>query len=52
VLIGPLFSVVEGAGIDHHFDKPLKLVNNKALEVKAAAGGNVFFHVEGAIATG
>ena len=43
VLIGPLMSAVEG---------PVKLVSNKALELKAVAGGNVFVHVEGAIAVG
>lgn len=52
VLIGPLFSTVEGAILDHKFDKPLKLVDNKALEIKAAAAGNVSFHIEGATAGG
>jgi len=52
VLFGPLFSTVEGARIEHDFKHPLKLVNNKALEIKAAAAGNVFFHIEGAIAGG
>lgn len=52
VLIGPLMSTVEGPLIDHTFSKPLKLVSNKALEVKAAEAGNVFVHVEGAIAEG
>ena len=52
VLIGPLFSTVEGASIDHEFKHPLKLVDNKALEIKAVAAGNVFFHIEGATAGG
>jgi len=52
VLIGPLFSTVEGPILNHKFDKPLKLVSNKALEIKAAAAGNVSFHIEGAIAEG
>ena len=52
MLIGPLMSAVEGPLLHHDFRYPLKLVSNKALELKAAAGGNVFVHVEGAIATG
>lgn len=52
VLIGPLMSTVEGPILSHTFSKPLKLVNNKALELKAAAAGNVSVHIEGAIATG
>lgn len=52
VLIGPLMSTVEGFGFDHEFKKPLKMVDNKALELKAAAAGNVFVHVEGAISGG
>jgi len=52
VLIGPLMSAVEGPMIEHKFSFPLKLVSNKALEIKAAAAGNVFIHVEGAIAAG
>lgn len=52
VLIGPLMSTVEGAILEHTFSYPLKLVNNKALQLKAVAGGNVFVHVEGAIASG
>jgi hypothetical protein len=52
VLIGPLMSAVEGPVLEHTFSFPLKLVSNKALEIKAAAGGNVFIHVEGAIASG
>lgn len=52
VLIGPLMSTVEGLVLQHTFIFPLKLVSNKALELKAAAAGNVFVHVEGAIANG
>ena len=52
ILFGPLQSTVEGAFIGHTFKKPLKLVNNKALEIKAAASGNVYVFVEGATAGG
>jgi len=52
ILFGPLQSTVEGAFISHTFTYPLKLVSNKALEIKAAAAGNVFVFVEGATANG
>ena len=52
VLIGPLMSTVEGPVLHHDFKYPLKLVSNKALQIKAAAAGNVSVHVEGAIAAG
>jgi len=52
VLFGPLFSTVEGPILSHKFERPLKVVTNKALELKAAAAGNVFIYVEGAIAKG
>lgn len=52
-LIGPrLMSSVEGAGIDHTFSSPVKLTTNKALELKAAAAGNVSVWVEYATARG
>lgn len=52
VIIGPLMSTVEGLILQHTFVNPVRLVSNKALELKAAAAGNVFVHVEGAIAAG
>ena len=52
VLFGPLFSTIEGPVMSHTFAKPLKMVSNKALEIKAAAAGNVFIFVEGIVATG
>ena len=52
VLIGAPYTTVEGVILNHKFENPLKLVSNKALELKAGAGGQVFVHVEGAIATG
>lgn len=52
VLIGPLMSSTGGQILSHTFSKPLKLTNNKSLQLKAAAAGNVFVHVEGAIAAG
>ena len=52
VLFGPLFSTVEGPILHKVFSKPIKVVTNKALELKAAAAGNVFIWVEGAIAKG
>lgn len=50
ILFGPLFSTVEGPVMSKRFKKPIKMVTNKALELKAAAAGNVFVWVEGAIA--
>lgn len=52
VLFGPLFSTVEGGHLSKRFPRPLKLVSNKALELKAAAGGNVFVWCEYAIGSG
>ena len=52
VLFGPLFSTIEGPILHKKFSKPIKLASNKALELKAAAAGNVFVWVEGAIAEG
>jgi hypothetical protein len=52
ILFGPLMSTVEGASITKEYTKIKKLVNNKALQLKAAAAGNVFVYVEGGISTG
>lgn len=52
VLFGPLMSTVEGPGIGGILKHPIKLVSNKALEIKAAAAGNVFVYVQGVIAAG
>lgn len=52
VLFGPLLSTVEGGNLPKKFDRPLKLVSNKALELKAAAAGNVFVWCEYAIGSG
>ncbi len=45
-----LMSTVEGAGFSYTFFHPVKLTANKALELKAAAAGNVSVWVEGATA--
>jgi hypothetical protein len=45
-----LNSTVEGVAIEHTFVHPLKLTSNKALQLKAAAAGNVSVWVEGATA--
>lgn len=52
VLFGPLLSTVEGGNLYKEFKRPLKLVSNKALEIKAAAGGNVFIWCEYSIGPG
>ena len=49
ILFGPPFTTVEGVVVDHEFTKPIKLITNKALELKATAG-NVSIYVEGATA--
>lgn len=49
VLFGPLFSTVEGGNLPKEFENPIKMVTNKALELKAAAAGNVFVWVRYAI---
>jgi hypothetical protein len=47
VLFGPLFSTVEGPILHKPSNgKAIKMVSNKALEIKAAAAGNVFVYVE------
>lgn len=45
-----LHSTVEGASISQTFARPIKLTTNKALEIKAAAAGNVSVWIEGATA--
>ncbi len=52
VIFGPLFSTIEGPTMSVTPAKPIKLVSNKALELKAAAAGNVFVFVQGYIAEG
>lgn len=52
VLFGPLFSTVEGGNLKNKFEQPLKMVSNKALEIKAAAAGNVFVYCKYAIGSG
>lgn len=51
VIFGPLYSTVEGASIELHLGRgALKLVSGKALEIAAAAAGNIFIFVKGAVA--
>ncbi len=52
VLFGRFFTSIGGVVIVRDFTRPLKLRTNKALELKAAAAGNVSVYVEGAIAEG
>ncbi len=56
VLFGRFFPLLGTAGggfvIDHKFERPLKVTTNKALELKAAAAGNVSIFIEGATAEG
>ena len=53
VIFGRFFTVLGAAGgamvINKRFPNPLKLTSNKALELKAAAAGNVSVYVEGRI---
>lgn len=53
VIFGRFFGLLGTAGgatvISMRFPNPLKLVSNKALELKAAASGNVSVYVEGRI---
>jgi len=46
LLFGPFVSSVEGVVINHKFEFPLRLVTNKALEIKATVGV-VTVYVEG-----
>ena len=51
LLVGPVAGVAAGGpGINVPFAKPIKMVANKALEVKAAAGGIFSLIVEGYVA--
>jgi hypothetical protein len=50
VLFGPLLSTVGGMHLVAVLKHPIKMVSNKALEIKAAADGNIFVFVEGATA--
>lgn len=52
ILFGRFFTLLtEGTlVISKEFKKPLKLTSNKALELKAAAAGNVSIWIEGATA--
>lgn len=50
VLFGRVFSTVEGIVIAWKFTRPIQLATNKALELKAAAAGNVSIWIEGATA--
>jgi hypothetical protein len=52
VIFGRFFTQLTSGGpmvINKRFPNPLKLVSNKALELKAAAAGNVSVYVEGRI---
>lgn len=48
VLFGPLLSTTGGMHLVAVLKHPIKMVANKALEIKAAAAGNVFIFVQGA----
>ncbi|KKN75805.1 hypothetical protein LCGC14_0376810 [marine sediment metagenome] len=53
VLFGRFFTLLtSGSGfvLAWKFTRPIQLVTNKALEIKAAAGGNVSIWIEGATA--
>lgn len=56
ILFGRFFPILGTAAggfvLDHEFKKPLKVATNKALEIKAAAAGNVSVWIEGATAEG
>lgn len=47
LLFGPFVSSVEGVVINHKFERPLKVVANKALELDAAAAGVITLYIEG-----
>jgi len=53
VIFGLFYGLLGAAGgatvVSMRFPNPLKLVSNKALELKAAAAGNVSVYVEGRI---
>lgn len=52
ILFGRIFPILTSGGFSlvKEFKKPIKLVSNKALEIKSAAAGNVSIWVEGATA--
>ena len=51
LLFGPFYAKAAGPiVVPKEFSKPIKLVSNKALELKAAAGGSISVWVEGATA--
>lgn len=50
VLFGPLLSATGGMHLVGVLKHPIKMVSNKALQIKAAAAGNIFFFVQGATA--
>lgn len=51
LLFGPFYAKAAGPiVVAKEFSKPIKLVSNKALELKAAAGGDISIWVEGATA--
>jgi hypothetical protein len=50
VIFGPLLSTVGGQALVAVLKHPIKMTTNKALEIKAAAAGNVSVFVEGVTA--
>jgi hypothetical protein len=50
VIFGPLLSSTGGMHLVAVLRHPIKLVSNKALEIKAAAAGNVYVFIQGATA--
>ena len=51
LLFGPFYAKVAGPiVVNKDFKRPIQLVTNKALEVKAAAGGTFSIWIEGATA--
>lgn len=53
LLFGPFYAKAAGPiVVAKEFSKPIKLVTNKALELKAAGAGSISVWVEGAIAEG
>lgn len=51
LLFGPFYAKAAGPiVIDRKFDRPIKLVSNKALELKAANAGSISVFIEGATA--
>ncbi len=46
LLFGPFHTTVEGVVVNKKFDRPIKVVTNKALNLKCAAAGNVSVWLE------